>query len=345
MKEKILVFTKNWFGDVVFEEPFIRALKRRFPQSEIVCVTAPRCVSILEADPFVDLVIPFDDRKRDKGFVSKFKLILKLRKLKCTHAFLLHRSCSRAFIVKMAGIPFRCGYDTKKRGKYLTHPLPEPDNEIHRVDYFLDILHKTGLFVDGDNAGKYCFYFDEKDKIKSNDLLAEYGLREGSFIVLNPGGNWDKKRWPCDNFAELVDLIHKQGDFQVVISGSENDRVLSDKIVSKVEGKKPLVVCGRTNLQELGAFFSSAKCVVSADTGPVHIASGVGTSVVALFGPTDPDVTGPRGVGAIYVLKNLPEGCALPCYNEACSDVVCMSDIKAEQVLRCMMENGLLKNV
>lgn len=341
MKEKILVFTKNWLGDVIFEEPFIRALKVCFPDSEIHAATAPRCRVILEANPNIDKVLEFDDRKADHSWSAKMRFIKTIRNESYTRTFILHRSFSRALIVRLAGIPYRAGYDTKGRRFLLTHPVRELDAKVHRVDYFLNILSELDLMpVFPDRF--YKFYFREEELENVMSQLDALSLPSGKFVVLNPGGNWDKKRWPAESFAALADLLYNKFDLKVVISGSEADELLAGEIIKNVKTASVTSLCGKTSLRESGALFSQAALVISADSGPSHIASGVGAPVIVLFGPTEHLETGPRGNNRSFVISNVPKGCSVPCFNEACHENICMKGITPDRVMQLIKEKNLL---
>ncbi|MBU1862134.1 MAG: lipopolysaccharide heptosyltransferase II [Candidatus Omnitrophica bacterium] len=342
-QERILVFTKNWLGDVIFEEPFIRALKRKWESAYIICVTNYRCRDILTANPYVDEVIGFDDRKKDKGIIAALRLIKLLKEKKITKAFILHRSFSRALIVWLASIPERFGYNTKQRGFLLTQPIQEPTQKMHRVDYFLHILKETLLFIEDSLAYAYSLYYDTGDERFVESLLASHEVTPHSFIAIHPGGNWDKKRWPTAYFIELINKLNEHYDVPCLITGTSDDDALAKQIIAGIKGKKPISLCGKTNIIQLGALFHFAQFVISADSGPLHIASGVGTPVVALFGPTDAVITGPRGNGIYFVLQNLPEQCDIPCFQERCSTSECMKRIKADDVLNCIKKNTLVK--
>jgi lipopolysaccharide heptosyltransferase II len=167
--------------------------------------------------------------------------------------------------------------------------------------------------------------------------LKKEGIGEDEkFIVMNPGGNWDLKRWPPENFAELGQAIRDKLNIRVVLTGAVKDVELCGRISAAMKNK-PVLLCGKTDLNTLGAVFESAKCVVSNDSGPMHIAAAVNASVIALFGPTSPEITGPYGSGVCRVLIK-DTGCEIPCYNLSCKDNKCMKAITVEDVIDAMME-------
>lgn len=340
--ERILIITKNWLGDVIFEEPFIRALKRRFQGASITCLTNYRCHDILIANPNVDRVICFDDRKKDKSLFSRFKLLLSLRKEKFSYVFILHRSLSRALLMRLAGIPERIGYATKARGFLLTQAVAEPTERIHRVDYFLALLEKSNLYHDSDDARDYVFYTTSEDEAAVEELMAHHGLNEKKFVIVHTGANWEKKRWPVSHWIRLVHFLAERSDYTIVCTGSEIDKERIAFIEEKTNVNNLVSLAGKTTIRELGALCRRAALMISADSGPMHIASGVGTPVVALFGPTDSFVTGPRGQGATHILQHSPHECSIPCYDHSCERIACMQELKPEEVLECIKKNRLL---
>ena len=125
----------------------------------------------------------------------------------------------------------------------------------------------------------------------------------------------------------------------VVLTGAEKDIVLAEKITGLMR-HKPVVLCGKTDLKTLGAIFKKAMCVISNDSGPMHIAVAVRTNVIAIFGPTSPELTGPYGDGKYVVLRK-DTGCKVPCYDLKCKDNRCMKAVTVEDVLGAL--DGIIK--
>ena len=97
--------------------------------------------------------------------------------------------------------------------------------------------------------------------------------------------------------------------------------------------EKPLVLTGKLTLNQLIGLMSLAKLVISADSGPLHIANSLGTNVVGLFGPTRPEITGPRGSGRAIVLQHAVGCNKEACYYLDCPDNICMQAISVEDVV------------
>ncbi len=300
----ILVFTKNWLGDVIFETPAIRAIKENYPDSHLIAVIPPRCHEILKSNPYVDEIIFFNNRQEHKNYWSKFHFIQNLKKRKIDLAFLFHRAQEHAWIAYFIGARKRIGYGTKWRSYLLTHAVSEPEGPIHDVQYFLDLVTAAGLKTKGDYH--YEFYFSKEDEQQAEKLLKEHSLESNSIIAINPGANWLPKRWPPAYYKQLAEQLMKNFGVRIIVTGHASDQEVAGEITN---GKNNGIVsfCGRTSLGVLGALFSKCRLVISNDTGPLHIAAGVGSNVLALFGPTQSLETGPLGRGRNVIIHYVPD--------------------------------------
>ncbi len=250
----------------------------------------------------------------------------------------MHRSATRALITYLAGIRARVGYDTKRRGFLLTNKLKSPQKELHRVDHFLGLAKAMGA---NDAKGDYEFFITEPDRKRASRLLESAGISGlDDYAVLNPGGNWAPKRWPAESFAELADRLIDTYGVKVLITGAEKDKALAEEIGKNMK-HETVSLCGRTGLRELASILETSKLVVSADSGPMHMAVSTGANVVALFGPTSPDITGPHGKGNYTVLRK-DVGCAVPCYDSSCGDNRCMKAITVDDVMKGIEDKGYL---
>jgi len=328
--ERILIVNVNWLGDVLLSTPAIRAIRESFPDAYIGCMVTPSVKEILEDNPDLDEVIIFDEEKEHKGIFGKIRFIQQLKRKNFSEVFLLHRSFTRTFLCYLAGIKERIGYYTRKRGFLLTKKVLQPKKDsMHRTDFYSSILKAEGIKV---RERDYVFVIRDRDREYINALLREEGLKEEPLIVINPGGNWKPKRWPEEHFAELSDRLIKEFKVRVVITGSKGDKDLEEEIKNLME-EKPICLCGKTSLKQLGALFERTSVVITADTSAMHIASAVGVNLVCLFGPTSPSITGPIGRG-IYRILQKDVGCKIPCYEVDCKDNRCMKEITVDEVLR-----------
>ncbi len=332
--KRILIVNVNWIGDTLFSTPFIRAVRKTHPDSHIACLTHPRCSEILELNPRLDEIIIYDEDAAHRSLSGKLRLILILRKKKFDTAFILHRSFTKALIIYLAGIKERIGYPTKRRAFLLTKMVEPPSEDVHKVEYFLHLAQASGIIPANRS---YEFFINDAHRIFIRDLLRGEGISEkDKIIVLCPGGNWDPKRWPKENFAGLADILSEKCPARIVISGAKKDIALACDI-QKTMKTRAVVTAGKTTLKELAALLERASLVIANDTGPMHLAVAMKAKTIALFGPTSPELTGPYGEG-IYKVISKHTGCDIPCYDFTCVDNRCMAAIGVDEVVRVAEE-------
>lgn len=328
--KNILVVNVNWIGDVIFSTPIFKALKQQYPNANIVCMAVPSVVPVLKSCPYIDEIIIYDERGRHKWPWGKIQVIFTLSKFHFDIVFLLHRSWTRAFLIYLAGIRQRVGYDLKDLGRLLTHKVELLEGDVHRCDYYLNVIESFGVEVK-DRTTEIVPSDSVREKVAY--LLSAKGISKEEFlVVVNTGGNWDLKRWPKECFAELIGCIMSELKIKVVIPGALKDETLVDYIhqISQVD---PVVMAGKTNLEQVFALMERADVVVSSDSGPLHIASSVGSSTIAIFGPTRPEITGPRGRGDSVVLQEDLDCNAEACYQLDCPDNRCMKAVFVDKVV------------
>ena len=337
MKKRILVVNVNWVGDVLFSTPFLHALRKNFPDSFIASLVVPRCAEVLKDNPDLNEVLIYDEKGAHFFPWGKIRLVRMLRQKKFDAVYLLHRSFTRRLLAVLAGIPKRIGYAVKWKGFLLTEKIPLPASPLHKVDFFLGLLPPERR---GDSRD-YVLPVGKEEESRVRNLLEAKGIAPSeSFFVLSPAGNWNQKRWPPERFASLADALVQRHHKKIVITGEKRDLPLVNQIVSMMK-EKAVLLCGETTLNELAALLKRAFLVISNDTGAMHVAHSQGTKVIALFGPTDPHLTGPSGTHPKIILRK-EVGCNddPPCYYVNCPDTICMKAIQVEDVLDAVGKIG-----
>lgn len=332
---KILVINVNWLGDVVFSLPVFDTLRKEFPKARIACLAVPRVTSILERCPAIDQILVFDEKAKEQSFFKTLKMIHQIKREQFDVAFFLHRSFTRRWMVALAGVPQRVGYVGKHKGWLLTDVVSAVDSSKHRSDVYLNVIESMGISV----VNRQCqLKVDPVTEQKVRTLLLSVGVTEKDFIVtINPGGNWDLKRWPKENYSLLLRRLVQETKLKPILVGSAEDQLLIQEI-QKMAQLDVMSLAGQLNLVELLSVFKRSDIVVTADSGPLHLASGVGANCIALFGPTRPEITSPRGAGQTIVLQK-DVGCnRLPCYYLACPDNVCMKSLSVDEVFRAIIK-------
>lgn len=344
--KRILVFTTNWLGDALFLSPFLAALKENFPHSHLAILLVPRVKEIFQNNPNVDEIIIYPVRNRNSNGVydrekrinlfSYLDFIFKLRKKGFDTAIIVRPSRTRTLLLRFSGIRQIIGFDNPKSGWLLTVKVPTPSKLLHKIDYFLTILEHLDIKL---SQRRYEFFLTDKDRVYIERLFSKKMIAQDlPLVVINPGANWYPKRWPPENFAELIKRIKQRLPLNIAITGAGKDKDLTKGIIEQ-SGNEVFDFTGQTTLGQLGALMQEADIVISADSGPMHIAAAVGTKLIALFGPTSALITGPYPLGAHIIIQK-EVGCKVPCYDSSCTNYRCMKTITVDEVLEKL--TGLL---
>ena len=332
---KILAVMKNWLGDLLFQMPALDLIKQKYPDASIVCIAPERCREILEAHPAVSEVLSFDEKSTHRSWFARMRFVLELRRRgPWDQGYLFHRSRSRAALLAFAGVKERIGYGKGRKG-FLSLAVEEPALPMHQLDYFFNMMKGAGFEFPAERA--YRFFYKEEDKQAAGEILGMHGVGKNmKYICFHLGANWEPKRWPAAHFAALAEKIEAKWQLPVVVTGSQNDEPLFEDFLSRVRRAKIISLVGKTGLRISAVIYEHAACLVTGDSGPMHIASGVGAPVVALFGPTDPKLTGPRGRGESLVLQYVPPGYTIPFSGKNLPSDGWLSRITPEEVLNAV---------
>jgi heptosyltransferase II len=161
-------------------------------------------------------------------------------------------------------------------------------------------------------------------------LLRTHGVsEEDSVVAICPGSiNSRAKRWPAESFAALADrLIDSRR--RVLLIGSKDELDVTENVTRQMR-HQPVVLTGKTSLDQITAVLDRADLVVTNDTGPAHIAAALGRPTIVIFGPTNPLTTRPFAPDA-EILRHPPD-CA-PCMLRDCPiDHRCMTAITVDEV-------------
>ena len=324
--KRILIVSVNWLGDSILATPVFEALKREFPSSHIGVMAVERVRGVFEDNPYIDEVITFNEKGKQKSLGEKIKFIRFLRKRNFDTVYLIHRSFTRAFICFLAGIKVRVGYARWKNSFVLTKKIHPPAKLMHRQDYYLYLFEKSGIIIENKHTQ---FFISDRCRTKMNAELTNIRDKHSYVVGMNPSANWGPKRWPSDYFARLADLLMEGLGAAIIFIGAPKEHGVVEEVIKNMKNKA-YNFCGKTTLKELGALIENTDIFISNDSGPAHLAAALGVNTFVIFGPTSADRTSPRGKAVKIVQKTLD--CELPCYNLDCKDNTCMKDISVEEV-------------
>ena len=330
--KRILVRGVNWVGDTVLTYPAVQQLKTLFPHSHLAILVSSPLVDLWKTFPYVDEIIPFQKKKGIVSFWEDLNISQSLNERNFDLAVIFPRSFRSAFQIYLARIPIRIGYQDEGRSFFLTHGIHRTKEILrsHRVHYFRKLTEPLGKI---ESFPSPRILLREEDRRWAEQRLRDLGIQNGGPLIgMNPGATFGlAKCWSPRRFGELGKRLCEKWKATLLLFGKEEERPIAKEILQNFENGG-IDLTGKTRLLQLAALLERCRLLVTNDTGTMHIATAVGTSVVALFGSTDPSVTGPWGDGHVVVRKDVP--CS-PCLKRVCpTDHQCMKLITVDEVLK-----------
>ena len=324
MKRKFLVVNMNYMGDALLTTPAIAALRQAFPDSQIdTVVGAGTAAEVLQGNPDLDKIIARTARGGAGRLMQTYRL---LREGRYTDAIILPPLPAYAFAAWLARTPRRVGLG----GRGMNHFLTElrGTRAVHMADAMLDTMP---LPLSPNRPRRLVVALGKLSENAADRLLSEHEITPGSpLIAVNVGATRPQKRWFAESFARTLDGL---GDIPVVLVGAgAEDTAMAADILRRTQSAKPINLVGKTQVKTLAAVLKRCDLLISADSGPMHLATAVGTPCVALFGSTDPSVTGPFDTLSEAIYKDL--SCA-PCGNHpTCNGRYdCLREITPDEVV------------
>lgn len=239
-------------------------------------------------------------------------LVERLRAQQYDTAFIPSSSSILALVAWLAGIPQRVGLSARGRGFAHTVVASPPPGEQHAAAVYLSLAYSLGI----DIPAHMEFYPADRARAAMTELLVDQldWLGDVPLVLLHPGGGHNPFRadesrlWPMERFVRLSNHLARQHGARVLLVGDVADRQRAEAIAG-MSSARAADLTGRLTLSELGALAEMSDLYVGNDTGPTHVAAAVGCPTLAIFGPTNPAISGPYATkGRVISLWRPSEG-------------------------------------
>ena len=308
-RPRILILKPSSLGDILHALPAVNLIRGRYPDAHLAWLVNTAFTSLLKQCPLVDEIIPFPrhDWRRLPALVGR------LRRGRYDLVVDLQGLLRSGLLAALTGAPRRVGLSDAREGAHLFHNEIVPVPRLHAVDRYLRAAQYLG------GTGPVAF-----------PLGLSPSLQSEGYLAIHASARWPTKLWGDDKFAELIRQLPRE---RVILTGSAAE---APRIGQLAQGCRNLA--GQTDLFELAEWYRRCAVVVSNDSGPMHLAAAVGTPVVAIFGPTDPVLTGPYGDRHRVLQATLP---CVPCLQDHCTNplaMACMNGVSVDEVLRAVQE-------
>ena len=336
--ERILLVQLADIGDLVLTTPAIAALREAHPKSQIDLLASEQAIPLVPAG-LVDRLIPF---RRGRGSASReffslpnLRMLLTLRAQRYETVVFFHHFTFRAGVFKFWLLAKACGarriIGLKNQNiGFLTDAVnDEGFGARHQAQYWLDLVGLLGA------SGSARPALVKREALSAQALPASG--RPSVVLHAGSGGYSEARRWSAEGFAAVARGLQQERGAEIILVGQPED---DGRRVENLLEQKPTNLIGTTSLPQLADIIASADLFIGADSGVMHIAAAVGTPVLSIFGPSNPDAWRPWTAGGPATVLSSGVECS-PCSyvghgigaRDGCEARTCMKLLRPKQVL------------
>ena len=317
----LLVRLPNWLGDTVMAVPVLASLRAAWPEARVLA--AGPWASLLAGQGLADTLLAYP-----RSWSGRLRAVDAVPGPRAELALILPNSFEAALAAWYWGARRRVGFAAGGRSWLLTDAVARDPARRHQVDEYLLLVERCDVAVVTREPTLTPPALDSFERVEARGLLAEAGVVTGSGrrVGVHLGAAFGPaKLWPTPRVAAFCRLLAEGGDTPILL-GAPADA----DIAAPIAASAPVTsLVGRDRPALLPALLTELDVVVSGDTGIAHLAAALGVRVVTLFGPTDPQLSAPRGRATVITH---PVPCA-PCFYRSCPiEHPCLDGISPERV-------------
>ena len=349
MIENILILNMTRMGDLVQSTSSIAGLRKQYPNARITLMVTSSFEEFSKKIPCINKRVVFDikqfvDRvdKKQMLWVDVYKylecILNKLKEINYDLLINLSHSKLSAFMISYLNVKNMRGFGCDANGDRITlDPWMqyfgiEPFNRQLNPFNLVEIFTRSAGVAPEENPIRllnkcddveFVSKFFEINSIKNEELL----------IGIQAGSSLEGRRWPPESFAKIADELVESLGAKIVLLGVDSEKKLSDKIISLAKHKYGITdLTGKTNVDQLTAIVSRCSYLITNDTGTMHVAAAVGTTIIGLFfAHAHPYETAPYSPGHLIFQARIP--CAPCSYSVECDNVICTHKVYPEYLL------------
>lgn len=326
-----ILLVKLWaIGEYLMATPAFAGLRELFPEANITLLTGVAAAPLAAPAPFFDRVWTVPEQlfvRKRLGQLGKLRENIAAENFDL--AVIFHHAWEFSAFIAWAGVPHRLGFD--RDGDGFAHTVKVAcERRGHQVEEYFELARACG--APGEPGPLVVVPGDEAER-EAEHILTDQIFGRAPFILAAPGGgvnpktSMEAKRWPADNYVELIENL--KSDYNVVLVGGPSDAEVNTEVATST-GVNDLT--GKTSLPALYVLMRRAAAFVGNDSAPMHVAAAAGAPTVAFFGPTDAARNGPWQTRSLVLSHD--EECR-PCYEDGyfppCDHRRCLTEISAEE--------------
>jgi len=281
--QRILFIRIDRIGDLVLSTPALKAIKQALPRSRLVVLASPSNHALLLHNPYVDEVFVYDQAK---GLGNGIRVMKELRAYDFDLAVDPYPDYElrTAVIAFLSGARKRVGYASYGREVLFTLRAPRVEDNQHFVDITLGVLKPLGIHAE-DRTPEVFLTHEERQWART--WLKEKGAWGEQIVGIHPGGHYESQRWLPENYAELMGKLQewRRRRVALILFGAPGEELLIKKICSMVTGEVVTFLEG--DIRRFAALLSYCSVFIGNNSGPLHVAAGLGIPTISFMGPTN----------------------------------------------------------
>lgn len=336
---RILLTRMKFIGDVVLTTPAISSVRHAFPDAYIAYMGEKGAVSLLEHNPHLNEIIPFDFSRPTT--IEQTRVAMLLRRRRFDLAIDLFGNPRSALLTYLSGARTRVGPARKGRGKLYTIQVTDDGNPKTAIDFHNQYLRAAGI----EPTSRHTQIILTEDERREARIYLQWLDREQHaldfskpIIGIHPGATWPAKRWPAERFAALADMVTAKLGAQVVITAGPGDTETTAAVTTHAFA--PVKVVANLPLRQLAAIISHCSAYVVNDNGTMHIAAALGVPTIGIFGPGEENIWFPYDSASGHIALRKDVACH-PCHLDFCNRggeeyMECMQLLSVDEVLSCV---------
>lgn len=343
--DRILIIRLGALGDVVRTLPAVQAIRDHYAEAQVAWLVEPRAAAVLHGQKAIDeiLVFPRDELSRDlragRWFTAGrrfYSFVRELREGRFGLVLDFHSILKSGVLARLSGSPERValGWPEGREFSWLFANRVVPGNSTRRSRFERNAAMVRFLGINDEVLREYRFVASRESRSR---MEKSWGQRPNC-IAIHPGASPGRsyKRYAPQHYGEVAQLLWRsQGLRSLVIQGADPDEHELARAVVEASGGAAELAPGTATASDLAALLARCRIFIGADTGPLHLASLVGTPVVQLLGPTDPVQNAPFE-GTPNRQLRVPIACS-PCHR-GCAAAPCMALLSPRRVFHAAEE-------
>lgn len=335
--KRICVIKPSALGDVVQTLPVLPVLHERFPEAQISWIIRDNFANLLEGHPDIQHIIPFS-RKSSARYWWNFLKDLKQRQFDLVLD--LQGLLRTGIMTAATRAPWRIGIEAAREGSHLAYNLTIPDTG-KLVPAHLKYWRVADALGFGETQRQTQISLSKEDLNWAKSKLQRHN-QSTPILAVHAGAQWITKRWPPEKFAAVSAKAIRHFRCNVILVGTADERPLTNHIQQLLHKFVPtgrvINLAGETTLKQLSAVLMESDFLLTNDSGPMHLAAGLGTPVTGIFTCTSSLRSGPPGNQHELVSTNVACGASYQkrCPKRGPHNLCCMEELEVGRVWQAL---------